>query len=338
MSTHTIRRGTVLAACMTLLVTVATLAAVKPAAAAPLQCADLRLDQLTHGVPVFDVTDMAIAPDETVVMWVGAAGYRHFIGLSGAEPAPAARFDGTAWWGTINPILADGESIVGISWTATSQGYWMFTSAGRVFPFGDAGFFGDLEQLDVVPALPVKGGVATVAGDGYWLFAEDGGIFAFGAAGFHGSVPGALAGTGAQLAAPIVGMAPSSTGEGYTMVGADGGMFAFGDAPFMGSLPGMGVTPDEPIVDMIASPGGYLQLGADGGTFLFGNAQFQGSIPFGASCGRISYWPGVGAVSLSGLDFLGADVLATNDGYILTDTQGWAYRFGEAVEVPRSGA
>ena len=119
------------------------------------------------------------------------------IGLSGAEPAPAARFDGTAWWGTINPILADGESIVGISWTATSQGYWMFTSAGRVFPFGDAGFFGDLEQLDVVPALPVKGGVATVAGDGYWLFAEDGGIFAFGAAGFHGSVPGALAGTGA---------------------------------------------------------------------------------------------------------------------------------------------
>ncbi|MCP3938880.1 MAG: hypothetical protein GY708_26320 [Actinomycetia bacterium] len=303
--------------------------------AAPLQCADLRIDQLTHGVPVFDVADMDISPDEQAIIWVGAAGYRHFIGLDGPEPTPAGRHDGTDWWGTINPQLLEDESIVGINWTPTSAGYWMFTSLGRVFPFGDAGFFGDLEQLDVVPTLPVKGGVATLAGDGYWLFAEDGGIFAFGSAGFYGSVPGALAGIGSQLAAPIVGMAPSTSGSGYTMVGADGGMFAFGDAPFLGSLPGMGITPAEPVVDMIASPGGYLQIGADGGAFLFGDAQFQGSIPFAAMCGQLSYWPGVGDVSVSGLDFQNADVLATNDGYILSDSQGWAYRFGEAVEVPR---
>ncbi len=306
-----------------------------PAGAAPLLCTDLRIDQLTHGVPVFDVTDMDISPDEKAIMWVGAAGYRHFIGLDGAEPAPANRFDGTDWWGTINPQLLGGETVVGVTWTPTSAGYWMFTSLGRVLPFGDAGFFGDLEEMDVVPALPVRGGVATLAGDGYWLFGEDGGIFAFGSAEFHGSVPGALAGTGSQLAAPIVGMAPSASGEGYAMVGADGGMFAFGDAPFLGSLPGLGVVPAEPVVDMIATPGGYLQVGADGGAFLFGDAQFQGSIPFAAMCGELSYWPGVGEVSVSGLDFQNADVLATNDGYILSDSQGWAYRFGEAVEVPR---
>ena len=44
------------------------------------------------------------------------------------------------------------------------------------------------------------------------------------------------------------------------------------------------------------------------GTFAFGAAGFEGSIPFLASCGRLSYWPGVGEIWLSGFDFVSADV------------------------------
>ena len=323
------------------------------AAEAPLTCGDLSADMSHPGVPVPTVVDIAVSPDEDEVLWVGYIGDRHMEDADGRMdtlPGPAARHDGTDWWNGIRPHLTrsnDGdtsddadalrrgdERVVGSAFTATGGGHFLFTSYGRVLPFGDAAFHGDLESLSIEPDLPVVGAATTPSGDGYWLFAEDGGLFAFGDAPFHGSVPEVLGPIGATLAAPIVGMAATPDGSGYSMVGADGGMFAFGSAPFLGSLPGMNVTPAEPVVDMIASPGGYLQLGADGGTFAFGAAGFEGSIPFLASCGRLSYWPGVGEIWLSGFDFVSADVLATNDGYLITDDHGHTYRFGRGTQIP----
>lgn len=316
--------------------------------AAALSCAELGFVQYAHGVPVPDVVDVAITPDEGSLVFVGRRGHHQ---VDDPHPsyvgAPASRLGSVDWMDGIAPDLvrtddrsvADdaeaarrgNEEIRGLSLTPTGLGFWMFSSYGRVFPFGDAVWFGDLESLAIEPDLPVAGGVATTTGAGYWLFAGDGGIFAFGDAAYHGSVPEVL--PGVVLDAPVVAMAPSPTGDGYSLVAADGGMFTFGDAPFLGSLPGIGVVPVEPVVDMIAAPSGYVQMGADGGTFVFGAGAFAGSIPMAHQCGRLSYWPGVGEASVSGFDFVAVDVLATADGYVVTDTGGWTYLFGRAVEL-----
>jgi len=336
-----VRRLALLAALSAALVLPAT-----PAAA--LTCGGLQFEHIELGVPIPQPIDVAVSADEAYMVWVGARGDIHLRNAPGGlDLSPAPRFGSTDWFDGLRPDLVtttdadpsddaeairrSNETIVGMSMTPTSAGLWMFSSYGRVFPFGDATWLGDLEQLSVEPALPVTGGAATTAGDGYWMFGDDGGLFAFGGAAFHGSVPGALG--GAPLAAPIVGMAPSASDGGYMMVAADGGTFAFGDVVYRGSLPGLDVVPTEPIVGTIATSGGYFQLGADGGTFLFGSAGFVGSIPFAASCGRLSYWPGIGDASLSGRDFVSAHVLATGDGYVLTDDLGWTYTFGRATTI-----
>lgn len=315
---------------------------------------DFDVTMLAHGVPVPDVVDMAVTPDEGSIVWVGETGRIHVL-----EPhpdwtgAPADRGDaGTAWVRNAahDPdlirtddtdtdddaeALRRGEEVVtGIDLTPSGLGAWVFTSYGRVFPYGDADWFGDLGSLGVEPVDPVIGGTATTAGDGYWMFAADGGLFTFGAAGFFDSLPGVLP-PGAQLGGAIVGMVPADDDRGYLMVGSDGGMFAFGSADFHGSLPGLDVVPVAPVVDMMASPGGYLQVASDGGTFLFGAAAYVGSIPGAISCGKMSQLEGVGEVYRSRWPIVSAAVLASNDGYVLTDDHGFTWAFGSATALPR---
>ena len=64
------------------------------------------------------------------------------------------------------------------------------TQNGSVYTFGDAGNFGSLPGIGVIPAHPVIGLVPTSDDGGYWLIGSDGGIFAFGDAPFVGSLPG----------------------------------------------------------------------------------------------------------------------------------------------------
>ncbi|MHB1505056.1 MAG: hypothetical protein ACYCTL_13810 [Acidimicrobiales bacterium] len=213
--------------------------------------------------------------------------------------------------------------IVGITAAPSGKGYWLVGADGGVFAFGDAGFYGSLPGLGIIPAAPIVGITAAPSGKGYWLVGADGGVFAFGDAGFYGNVRDGvprvalLASSNAQgyvlpsstgieepesdsaasplatpmpLAAPISGAAPALGGDGYWLVGADGGVFAFGDAGFYGSLPGLGITPAAPIVGITAAPSGkgYWLVGADGGVFAFGDAGFYGS---GVPTRIISYRP-----------------------------------------------
>ena len=87
--------------------------------------------------------------------------------------------------------------------TPDGKGYWMVSSDGGVFTFGDAGFYGSTGGLAL--NRPIVGMAPTPDGRGYWLVASDGGIFAFGDAGFYGST-GAI-----DLNRPIVGMARPRT-------------------------------------------------------------------------------------------------------------------------------
>ena len=58
--------------------------------------------------------------------------------------------------------LGKGEKATSLSATPTGKGYWIFTTKGRVFPFGDAKSFGDLAKLDLNGA--VQSSVATPSG------------------------------------------------------------------------------------------------------------------------------------------------------------------------------
>ena len=55
-------------------------------------------------------------------------------------------FGEAVYHGGIPPLLA-GEGVSTISATPTGNGYWLFTTLGRVFAYGDAHFYGDLRAM-----------------------------------------------------------------------------------------------------------------------------------------------------------------------------------------------
>lgn len=66
--------------------------------------------------------------------------------------------------------------------TLSGNGYYIVTSDGGVYSFGDAEFFGSEggQQL----SAPICDAALTPSGRGYWLLGQDGGVFAFGDAKF----------------------------------------------------------------------------------------------------------------------------------------------------------
>ena len=164
--------------------------------------------------------------------------------------------------------------------TSTGHGYWVLTvplsGAGRILPFGDAGWFGDTQTLVAegyqgFNGMPA-GMAATPDGKGYWEVHSDGGVFAFGDAGYFGSM------ASHPLNQPVVGMAATPDGKGYWWVAADGGVFAFGDAVFGGSMAGTALA--APVVGMARNPAGpgYWLAASDGGLFALGGAPYLGSM------------------------------------------------------------
>lgn len=173
-----------------------------------------------------------------------------------------ARWDG-ATWTVLSPA-----PIVAIASTPDGKGYYLASSDGVVFVFGDARTYGDLNETAHV--TPVVGIDPTPDGRGYWLVSAGGGVFPYGDAKSFGSE------AGHHLSRPIVGMAATRDGRGYWLVASDGGLFSFGDATFRGSMGGRHL--NDPIVGMAldAVTGGYWMVAADGGIFAF-DARFFGS-------------------------------------------------------------
>ena len=114
--------------------------------------------------------------------------------------------------------------------TPSGKGYWVFTSMGRVFAFGDASTLRRSQQQELNG--PIVASVATPTGQGYYMVGSDGGVFAFGDARYLGSTGGQ------RLNQPVVAIVPTPSGKGYWLAAADGGIFTFGDARFRGSMGG----------------------------------------------------------------------------------------------------
>ena len=200
-----------------------------------------------------------------------------------------------------------GTTTCGGCFTVVGQGYWLVSSDGGIFSFGDAPFAGSAGGKPI--NKPVVGMAPMPSGLGYWLVSSDGGIFNYGDAGFLGSA------SGLNLNKPIVGMAPTLTGRGYWLVASDGGIFAYGDARFFGSTGRLPLA--RPIVGIAASPSGkgYWLVASDGGVFAFGDAKF-----FGSAGDLVLNRP---IVSMS--------PTKTGKGYWLVASDGGIFSYGDAV-------
>ena len=159
------------------------------------------------------------------------------------------------------------NNVVGGSSNRYSTGAWGVSSAGDVYSYGSAGFYGSMggQRLN----KPMISIASTATSNGYWMVASDGGIFSFGDAQFYGST-GSI-----NLNRPIVGMTPTPSGNGYWLVASDGGIFAFGDAQFSGSLGGLNVN-DAIGMKRNDSGTGYWIFRSDGSVYSFGSAPFLG--------------------------------------------------------------
>ena len=92
-------------------------------------------------------------------------------------------------------------AVTGATLTSNGAGYWLTSSTGCVYTFGNAAFLGSLDPgpgwVGVTPSAPISGISGTPDSKGYRLVGKDGGVFAFGDATFQGSAVGQTGGAGA---------------------------------------------------------------------------------------------------------------------------------------------
>ena len=157
--------------------------------------------------------------------------------------------------------------IVGAAEMPDGLGYWLVSSAGDVFTFGDARSY--RSRAKFYASEPVVCMAATPNGKGYWLVTQNLRVVGYGNARSYRSS------TKYHLTKPIVGIAATSDGRGYWLAAADGGVFAFGDATFYRLAVSKRIA--SPIVGIAASPygRGYWLAGAGGKIFDLGKAPFE---------------------------------------------------------------
>jgi lysophospholipase L1-like esterase len=158
------------------------------------------LAALDGGTPVIETFDgspprvdaSATLNESPSTMAASRSGARTWFATPDGQVEPGR---GTPSYGSLSsPPRAP---IVGMSATASGQGYWLVASDGGVFSFGDASFFGSTGAMHL--NQPVVGMSATPSGHGYWFVASDGGVFSFGDARYCGSGVALHATTGASF-------------------------------------------------------------------------------------------------------------------------------------------
>lgn len=229
------------------------------------------------------------------------------------------------------------------------EGYYLLSSGGGVFTFGDVPDLGSVGLADgttavAIAATPTGQGYLAVSSDwgitsfgdapqigpdlanvglgdtpvdiaidrlgrGYWLFSANGAVVPVGEVPWFGDA-GLL-----DLNAPIVAATVAPLGDGYRLLAADGGVFSYGSSEFFGSIPQVlpGVELACPIVGIVDSGAdGYWLVGCDGGVFAFGDASFVGSLP------------GLGVTPASPVN----GMVPYEAGYLLVAGDGGVFAFG----------
>jgi hypothetical protein len=234
---------------------------------------------------------------------------RPFLGSLGANP-PASPVHGV--------IAAPGGS-----------GYWMLTTTGELFAFGDARHVGSYWQVPTVDGLAafafssLAGGRTTISASalgssssisqtwtdprtGYWALAGDGRIYPFGDAAHLGN------GT-----AGAVDVEPTPTGNGYWILQRNGEVQPLGDALPFGNADLAKLAKDEAPASLSATPSGqgYWVFTNKGRALAFGDAPHLGDMS---------------AVQLNG-PVLGSVATPSGRGYYMVASDGGIFAFGDAA-------
>jgi hypothetical protein len=182
--------------------------------------------------PWWSSTSPAVAFLHAVEVYAGTGGPAlakglslQSLGIPALDPPTTPAGPSVPTSTTTTPPTTVPRQSSGTGATSSPVGYWLTTSSGDVFPFGDARSYGSLAGIHLNE--PIVGMAATPDGKGYWLVASDGGVFSFGDATFHGST------AGMRLPAPIdaLVLAPDA---GYWMVSSAGDVYSFA-SPDLGS-------------------------------------------------------------------------------------------------------
>lgn len=216
------------------------------------------------------------------------------------------------WKGDARPIAPHSPQrpgdIVGMAATPNQQGYYLVSTYGGVFNYGDAPFFGSIAHLHLrtptgaIAAAPSGRGyyevtrpgdvftlgdapfdgspahrrlppIAAVSlapdGRGYWLVTARGNVYGFGDARFHGS-------PARDRIPPVAGLAPTPNGRGYWVATRSGTVLAYGDAISYGSITCRHVPPVSAFAPT-KDGRGYWIVTARGNVFNLGDARFLGS-------------------------------------------------------------
>lgn len=188
--------------------------------------------------------------------------------------------------------------------TRDNAGYWLLTSRGQVYAYGNApyrggsptGFAGEIVAMAAHPD-----------GQGYVLVSATGQVYAYGSAPFAGGSPTGYSGT-------VVDVEMTSTGRGYWLLTSAGQVYAYGDARYHGGSP---TGFDRAVVALSRTPdgGGYVMVSKTGQVYAYGNAAYRGGSPrgIGGEIADISYSAG--------------------SGYVLVSTSGGHYAYGDAPFV-----
>jgi hypothetical protein len=185
--------------------------------------------------------------------------------------------------------------------TAADNGYWLLTSAGQIYAYGDAAYLGGGAAGHTGDLIALA---ATPDGRGYAMLSATGQVYAYGTAAYLGGSPSGSSGT-------FVDLEMTPTGQGYWLLSSTGQMYSYGDARYYGGSP-TGFS--RAIVAMSPTPTGrgYVMVSKTGQVYAYGDAQYKGGSPAGVNgdIADIGYTPGAG--------------------YVLVSTTGQHYSYGDA--------
>lgn len=181
----------------------------------------------------------------------------------------------------------------GFTWdmamTHTGNGYWVLSSEGQVYAYGDAVVFG--QPVNTPTGLFAVAIESHPSAMGYWIARGDGKVYTRGAATHYGDIPA----TGSRALKYQFGTAfhgrseaaqslrRTSTGNGYWLMTTTGRVYNFGDAKNFGEPNPLAQHPNniftECYWDLLPAPDdkGYLLVHANGKISHHGDIEYFGS-------------------------------------------------------------
>jgi hypothetical protein len=159
--------------------------------------------------------------------------------------------------------------IVGMVPSADGGGYFMVSSDGGVFAFGDAHFAGSCPGIGGCQGSAVAV-IPDASGQGYWIATNNGNVYSFGGAPYLGS-PGIQG-------SPVTSAVRTPDGGGYWILLADGTVYSYGDAEYLGGASDLGGINPAAAIYATADGGGYWLSSASGAVDSYGDAPNEGGM------------------------------------------------------------